>query len=248
VSSIDEPSTTYLLDEAYATLLKSRFGERLASGRPELWPIAIEPERAAQRAWINELLSSLPLRDQRNMRGRIEKNSSFLATYNELALGALLRQLGYQLSYEEAINHQDGRAVTPDWMIENDGRVLAVFEITTQFRTDAERAADRRWAELKDRVDELPYPFVVLVRPMHDRWVTPDGGTAKHLTSAVADWLGRPTRTVGDVIVVSDEYYFDVLGVAPGLRTMLAPPPAGGAFDADTVLGTISEKTIRRRT
>jgi hypothetical protein len=242
--TIPRSPANFLLDEAYAKSLERRFGERFASGRPEIWPIAVDPERTPQRAWINDVLSSLPLQVQRVLRHKLEKNSSFLATYNELALGALLRQPGCELGYEVAIDDPDGGQVTPDWTIENAGREIAVFEITTQFRPVEARGVDHKWAELKDKVAGVPFPFVVLVRCMADRFAAPDSGTAKLLARRVAAWLARPATKIGDEVIV-DGYSFGILGVAPGLRAMLSPPTTGAAFDADMIVGTINEKVSR---
>src|SRR5579864_889375 len=124
-----------MLDDAFARTFAARFGGRPTWNRPELWPIVTDPGRADQRAWLSEELSCLGATAAANALQRLQKSAHFLATYNELAVGALFRRSSLVVEGDHEFPW-GGRALTPDRALwAEEGTLVGLVEVSTRFRS-----------------------------------------------------------------------------------------------------------------
>lgn len=80
--------------------------------------------RKQMEGWINLLSQG---QQNRTLRGlRKSGRSQFLSFYNELAVGALLAASGYRVTYSPSVGD-----LTPDWLVEKDGRPICIVEVRT---------------------------------------------------------------------------------------------------------------------
>ncbi len=87
-------------------------------------------------------------------------------TYNEFALGYLLKSNGYILEYERKIEH-GSKSKTPDWyVIESDTNPEFIVEaFTTHSRSDEKIQAENRQVKLfKRRLEKIKYDAVIEIK------------------------------------------------------------------------------------
>jgi hypothetical protein len=230
-----------VLDDAYAERLAQRYAGRQQWELPSVYQLATSPERRAQRAWLTAVLEAMPEAVSNRILGRLEKEPNFLATYNELATAAILLGAGYSLAYESEVAGK-----TPDFLVPAaSGRPAMLIEVSTRFRTDAQRRNERRWAELKRRVERIPIPLALFLRGADlGTPDPPESGKAKRVAKALEEALleGAPPPKMMRVI---EDFGFGSSGPSPGAHALLAPPMGSAVYDADLVLEAIAEKVSR---
>ncbi len=230
-----------VLDGPFAERLAKRYARRAPWELPSVLRIATSPDRESQRAWLNAVLEVVPEAVRNRVLSRLQKEPNFLATYNELATAAILLKAGYPISYESEVA---GR--TPDLLLPaGDGRPTVLVEVSTRFRTDAQRRNEKRWVEFKRRVEKIPVPLWLYVRRVDlGMPEPPDSGKAKRVTEALEEVLPAATPPFNKMFIVED-FAFGIASPAPGAHALFAPPIGGSAYDADLVLEVIGEKVSR---
>src|SRR5574341_1577471 len=81
--------------------------------KPHIHRIATSNELQSVRDEIEQWLARLPEAARGRVVANVRSARSFRQTYHELAVGHILRRLGYEVEYEKAINN-----LTPDWHLE----------------------------------------------------------------------------------------------------------------------------------
>ena len=234
-----------MLDDDFARAFKRRFANRPEWNRPDLWPIITDPKRALQRRWLSDVISGLGEAQRRNVLERLQSNRHFLATYNELAVTALLCSSGLAIEYEPSFSWRHG-ALTPDLALcLPGGDLVALVEVSTKFRTAEQRSQEVQWKELRTRVGRIPCPVGLLVKDLRsDLSRPPESGQARRIESALRAWLLLPTTTLGATCEV-EGYWFQVAGPLPGLRAQVATPTGTDWYNTDMVRKAISVKVSR---
>jgi hypothetical protein len=82
---------------------RRRYGKRPPEGRQLTYDIAVEDEYTPWRAWLDDQLDRLPVRDADAMAGKLWLDEHFWAVIFELATGAGLRAAGLDVTYERFI-------------------------------------------------------------------------------------------------------------------------------------------------
>ena len=180
----------YVLDGEFAQAFVRRFAQRPDWRRPELWPVITDPARASQRRWLSLALGQLPERQRRNALARLQSDKHFLASYNELAAAAVLSTPGLRVEIEPSFTWQ-GTTLTPDLALRSvDGRLLAIGEVSTRFRSAEHRSLEIQWRELRARVARIPRPVGLLVQDLvHDPIRPPTSGQAAKLERGLRGWV-----------------------------------------------------------
>lgn len=202
-----------------------------------MWLVATAAERAGQREWMNAALLDVPQPGRARLERKLKESRSFLATYHELAVAALLQGCGQTTEYEPQL---DG--LTPDIVASRNGTLELVVEVVGRFRADHVRSQERGWRALAQRVSQIAWPVGIIVRsPTGGQLIPPDGATAKRIATLLRDWLWLRRGSRG--VVEFEGYQFGVVQQLPtGSPTLLATPDPGGWLNADDVLKTIHEK------
>lgn len=222
-----------------------RFNNRPEWNRPDLWPVIADPARSSQRRWLSEAISTLSDNQRRNVLGRLQSDRHFLATYNELAVIALVSDSELMVEYEPRFTC-NGRVLTPDVALRRrDGSLIALVEVSTRFRTAEQRSLEIQWKELRTRVSRIPRPVGLLVRDMRPGPARPpDSGQARRIEGALRSWLLRPSTVIGATYEI-EGYWFRVAGTLPGLRARIATPTGTGWYNTDMVREPIAIKVSR---
>jgi len=235
-----------VLDEAYAQSFIRRFSGRPDWNRPELWPIIHDPVRAKQRQWLSETISRLRPDQQTKALARLEGDAQqFLATYHELAVCALLRDSTLTVDFEPELPWKE-KVLTPDIGLRGPGGTLGVLvEVSTKFRTAAQRDAELHWKELRGRVNRILRPLGLTVRDLtHNPGQPPDGRLSRRIEASLRRWLLSTRTTLGSTCVV-EGYAFQVVVLLPGLRADIATPTGTDWYNTDMVRKAINVKVSR---
>lgn len=232
-----------VFDRAFREELKERFTRRPEWEQPDLAFVALAPERARVREWIDAEVAYLPEPGRTKLVGRLRNNLNFATAYNELAVASILRDAGLDVAYEP-----DLQGLTPDLFVESgpDGRPL-VIDVWTREVPRADRGARRAWAELVRRVARVPVPVGLVVQASDGGTPRPPtSGQAKEIAASLAAWLLRADRQPGSRHEV-DGYRFIVFADLSGLRARLASPGPGGSIDSAVIIRALRTKVHRYR-
>lgn len=232
-----------MFDRRFRDELESRFRGRRDWERADLASVALSPERAVIRSWIDSEVSALEQPGRRKLIARLRDDKNFATAYNELAVAAVLRDAGLSLLYEAEL---DG--LTPDLFAPSGphGRPL-VIEVWTRELPRSARGTRRAWAELVRRVADIPVPVAVLVQGTQGGTPpVPTSGDSKEIAASLRRWLLRGQRCRGDSHDVGS-YRFVVFMEVPGLKTRMAAPTGGGRADSELVVRAIQTKVRRYR-
>jgi hypothetical protein len=231
-----------VLDPSLWTNIVARYVKRPPWMRPPIYLIAESPDRAAQREWLASVLGGLAEGPRARAVSRLLEQENFLATYNELAATEILLRSGHVIDFEPELG-----GLTPDAvLLDAAGRPAVIVEVSTRFRSDADRREERKWAELKHRATKIPVPIGMAVTGENQRATpAPDSGTAKRL---VID-LQRHLETLkpipfGHALEVGG-YEFHLVNPIPGTHAMLTVPVTAGWQDVAEVLDAVQAKVHR---
>jgi len=200
--------------------------ERLPSyQRPVLYSIAIDEEKENLRLEIEDWVRGLPQAAKKEIIPRLRSPKNLQQTYNELAVGHTLKQLGYELEYERQI-----AGITPDWYIAAKSDVPAfVVEVFTA-NPPADRVADlKKWAYLYGRLEQIPVGVVLRIRT-HPASAAPDQRSSKEVTSALEQWLISEKPGVGEHVSLNG-ITFEVVSKGANCEHVLC---FGGGGSANT--------------
>jgi hypothetical protein len=217
--------------------LLRRFGDRPNWERPGYYEIATLPERAAQREWVNSALSLLPVQGSTQMFRRLASRRGFGATYNEIAVAAILQSAGLLPEYEAKFGD-----LTPDLCVRRaDGESALIVEVVGRFLPDATHGEVRLWHSFANRVEQITVP-VGLVVHFHDGGIVPPpvGAHAKRIVAILQDALIRNGGSLGPIEI--ENYVFCAVDRVPGTRAKLVPPVTPGWEGSDGLLETIHSK------
>jgi hypothetical protein len=144
----------------------------MAIDKKDFWleKLKNHPRCIKQREEFFRLLEFLESpKDSRKYINHIErgnKEEQQTHTYNELALGYLLKKNGYTLEYEKKINFQS-KVKTPDWFISaSEANPEFIVEIFTTYTgsDDKTRSENLQIALLKKRLEKINFDGVLCIR------------------------------------------------------------------------------------
>jgi hypothetical protein len=95
-----------------------------------------------------------------------KKENQQTHTYNELAMGYLLRNNGYEIKYENKILFENRSPKTPDWYVnKSNGNPEFILEVlTTDSRSDETiQKIDRQVNLLEERLNKIPFDAIVQI-------------------------------------------------------------------------------------
>lgn len=234
-----------MLDDALDPGFVRRFSNRPEWSRPELWQVITNPARAPQRRWLSVVLKQLPEAQRKNVLARLQSDRHFLSTYNELAAAALLGTPDVRIELEPSFTWQ-GTTLTPDLAFRSvDGKLLAIGEVSTRFRSAEHRSLEHQWRELRTRVARIPRPVGLLVQDLvHNPIQPPTSGQAVKIERHLRAWLLEPSTALGATTECTG-YRFQVAFDLPGLRAEVVAPRGGDWYNTDVVRRAINDKASR---
>ena len=234
-----------MFDDEFVKRFLTRVGNRPEWNRPELLTILTDPERSAQRSWLSKAGLLIKDKQRKNVLRRLETDEHFIATYNELAVVALLGSSDLVVEYEHTFEFEN-RELSPDLVLRlPGGAIAAIIEVSTRFRTSEQRSKEIQWNELTTRVHRISRPLGLLVRgPGGVSALPPDSGTAKRLAAMLQSWLLWPSTTIGSNVLEGD-YYFEVIAALPGIRADIAVPTGGDLITTEMVREAVADKVSR---
>jgi len=229
-----------VFDDEFVTDLQTRFEDRPQWERPDLWFVAVAPQRRALREWIDAEVAWVPEPGRSKLVSRLRDDANFLTAYHELAAAAALRDAGLAALYEPDIN-----GLSPDLLVPSgpDGHPI-LAEVWTRSLPREAKGERRSWNALRDRLAQIPVPVGLLVTGVSGaRLEAPTSKQAKQVSAALHGWLAEPRRR-GEELAIHG-YLFRVWGELPGGFAHLAAPASGGVVDSDITMQAISEKVKR---
>jgi len=172
--------------------IRSRY-ERLPSyQRPYIYSIATSDACQTMRAEIEEWIADLPQVSQKSLIRKLQSPENFMQTYHELAVGNILKRLGYQVEYEKSIAD-----LTPDWYVQPRGEMPAfIVEVFTANISDIMSCKERQVRDLLGRLQRIPIGVVLRIK-FYRTEVTLDPRLNKRITKKIQQWLTDNAPPVG---------------------------------------------------
>jgi hypothetical protein len=234
-----------MFDAAFIEDFRKRFASRQEWNRPEFWPVLTDPKRASQLEWLSLTISQFGESQRHNVLQRLQTNKHFLATYNELAVAALLRESDLTIEYDGNFAWKNG-VLTPDLTLRSaTGDLVGLVEVWTRFRTTEQRGHEMQWKELRARVGRIPRPVRLLLTDLHHTPSRPpDSGQTRKIAAHLDKWLQQLDTAIGATCEV-EGYHFQAVSSLPGLRADVATPSATDWQTADMVRKSINVKVSR---
>jgi hypothetical protein len=165
--------------------------ERRPGLKPYLYLVATKDEYQATRAEIEIWVSNLPQNIQPKVISNLQSSRNHIHTYNELAVGSALKQLGYQLEYEKALN-----CLIPDWYVYPKGTIAAfIVEVFTAKPSENRIAQQHQKKDLFKRLEQIPIDVSLNIRFRGS--VVLDPKKNKILATEIRRWLEDEDQLVG---------------------------------------------------
>jgi hypothetical protein len=182
-----------VFDPVWVENIKRRYERLPPYDRPVIYPIAVDEKREGLRTEIESWVEPLPVATRRKLIPRLRSSEHIQQTYNELAVGHTLRQLGYELEYERSI---DG--LTPDWFVHPRDEVPTfVVEAFTSNPPQDRVANSNKLNRLLGRLQQIPVGVVLRIRTNKVSEI-PDQLESKRIKKGVEQWLMAGTPAVGN--------------------------------------------------
>lgn len=231
-----------MLDADYWAGIVAKYADRPTWTRPPIFNIANDADRDDQRAWLADAVGRLGGDSRTHAVSSLEEEENFLATYNELATTEILVRSDHAVAVDPVLS-----GLTPDVVVlDAAGRPAVIVEVSTRFRSDDDRREERRWRELKHRVERIPIPIGIAVTGEDQRTPpAPDSGTAKKLVQDLQRRLSVVDPIPYGYAIEVGSYWFHLVNEIPGTHSRLAPPTTTGWRDAEEVLESIKAKVDR---
>lgn len=160
--------------------------------KPWLYTVAISNKLETVRNEIEEWVNWLPQSDQSKVIKNLQ-SKNFIQTYHELAVGSILKRLGYQVEYEKKIDNN----LTPDWYAHpNKGRHAFIVEIFTDNRSETTEKHDKQENDLLGRLQQISIDVALNIN-FDLAKVALDQQKNKIISKKVQQWLTNNDPPIG---------------------------------------------------
>jgi hypothetical protein len=227
-----------VFDRDFVQQIEDRYPDALSREGSDLAAVALSPERAQFREWIEHEVAFVPESGRSRLMARLRGGRHFVTGVNELATAAVLRDAGLLVEYETALN-----GCTPDLYVPPEGeRRPIIVEVWTREPPREAAGQLRAWQDLQRRIARIPVPVGLRIEsPGGDAYPAPTSAESKKLSAAVRKWLLNTVPMPGDALNV-DGYRFQVWGTVPRLNAVLAIPGRTSRLDSEFVVDIINNK------
>ena len=162
--------------------------------RTYLYLLATKDEHQTTRAEIENWINGLPEIIRSKLISRLRSSKNHIQTYNELAIGSVLKQLGYQLEYEKPLSGH-----TPDWYVHPKGDIPAfIVEVFTANPSNEWTAQRRQKIDLVKRLEQIPIDVTMNIRFRGNMAL--DQHQNKIIATKIRKWLEDDNPPVGTQI------------------------------------------------
>ena len=210
-----------VFDLTWIESIRRRYGRLPRYERPIIYSIAVDEEYQDLRTEIESWVGHLPIAAKDKVIPKLHSSENFQQTYNELAVGHTIRQLGFKPEYEKPI---DG--FTPDWFVHpRDGAPAFVVEAFTSNPPQGRVANLRRLNHLLGRLYEIPVGVALSVRANEVSEI-PDQRESKKIKKAVERWLMAGSPAIGDRAKFGG-FTFEVIHKNANYKHVFSMVPAG---------------------
>ena len=232
---------------------RATLGHRPPEQRQLTYDIAVDPEYAPWRAWLDEQLALLEPAQADAQANRLWLDEGFWTVIFELAVGAHLRASGWRISYERQLG-----GLTPDWTILTpSGDPAGIVEVHTDNPPRETFGQMRAWHGLVQRIKTIPVSVVLMLAPSDRPLVAPDARTAKTIARQLRSQLLSPHWPAPPAFT-SCGYTFhavgdrrrggQLMGSSRGMSACFEPPSnRAGIISADRLLDATATKVSKYR-
>ncbi len=162
--------------------------------RTYLYLLATKDEYQTTRAEIENWINGLPEIIRSKLISRLRSSKNHIQTYNELAIGSVLKQLGYQLEYEKPLSGH-----TPDWYVHLKGEIPAfIVEVFTANPSNEWTAQRGQKIDLVKRLEQIPIDVTMNIRFRGNMAL--DQHQNKIIATKIRKWLEDDNPPVGTQI------------------------------------------------
>ena len=175
-----------IFTEDWIKELKHRY-EKPGISAPPIFHVATAEKWQPLRDEIENWFSLLSNTSQEKLLINLRNPTSFIQTYNELAIAGFLLQLGYELDYESEI---DG--FTPDWHVKTKDKIEFIVEVFSRIISNKEKSQQAQVSELWERLRKIPIGVGIFLRYENLSNIPKlDSGLIKRIATEAKDWLER---------------------------------------------------------
>lgn len=174
--------------------------ERVPGARPHLYHVATsgDDHYRSIRDEVEEWVADLPEETRSAVVPRLQSSDTHIKTYNQLAVGAALKRLGYEVEYEkpfdargmglELMHEKDFGVLVPDWYTHAKGGIPPMLiQVFVAALADSSVTELRLINDLRLRLREIEEDVVISVR-FEDALLLSQR-TNQRLAEMVQDWL-----------------------------------------------------------
>jgi len=224
----------------YVRAIRSRFDPLPEYQRPPIYWLATARAHQSTRAEIEKWVAGLPQPARKRMIPNLRAPETMVQTYHELAVGSILKRLGYHVEYERPM-----ATLAPDWYVHATARTPAfIVEVFSSGLPQAAVSRDSQTEDLLGRLRGIPSDVKLLV-VLHQTGIELGTKVNKTIAGRVRRWLLNDCPAVGTQLS-SHGLVFEIMArdvgrtsveiVAHEPALLVDPRPLGGKL----------EKKIRR--
>jgi hypothetical protein len=181
-----------VFDAAWVKDIEQRYERFPPNQRPIIYAIAVHEDRQPFRAEIEAWVGALSSTAKAKIIPRLRSPENIQQSYNELAVGHVFRELGYDLEYEKPFGD-----LTPDWFVSSKGAEPAFVVETFTANPPKSRTDDlKRLDHLLGRIHEIPVGVELNIRTNLPE--TPKERESKEVKKEVERWLTSGSPAVGE--------------------------------------------------
>lgn len=221
----------------YLDDLRRHYEGRRSYEQPLTYGVAVGEDWRDTRAELESWIRMIPDEQRPQVIGNLRNSQTFFEAYHELAVGALLRSLGFQPQYEETFEN-----LTPDWFVDTTNPLLLI-EVVTVNEPDTLRRAYSATVELYSRIVGIPFAGTV-------KWdfASPDHSLqmkqVAQIARGVRRWLIQEDPNAGAKRRV-DKLVFEVVKRDDSQHLRCRPPFRYGYANRKRLEEAIKEKVKR---
>ena len=181
----------------YVQRIRSRFDHLPEYQRPLIYWFATASAHQGTRHEIENWVAGLPQPARKRIIPKLRARKHMVQTYHELAVGSILKRLGYQVEYERPMG-----TLTPDWYVHPTARTPAF--IVEVFSSGLSQPADSRNRQIEDllgRLRRIPSNVRLLVG-LHPTGIELDTKLNKTIACRVRRWLLDDRPPIGTQLSV----------------------------------------------
>ncbi len=173
--------------------IKNRYEQKPKHQRPEIYFVATSDKYKELRNEVEEWVADFPKATQNKLIPKLQSSeNSIQNTYHELAVGNMLKKLGFQIEYEKKV---DG--LTPDWYIQPKDKTPAfIVEVSTVNLSEETKKSDKQVVDLLSRLKQISVGVNLNINFNRDKVVL-DPKLNKTISKKVGCWLLNENPSVG---------------------------------------------------